>query len=143
MSVEENKAVVLRFVAEVWNNANPEAFDELVSQDHIHHSSRQTPDREGLKDILSLGRTAFPDLRFTIDDLFGEGDRILVRSTVRGTHSRLTILDVPPSGKEVVWTGLSVFRLKDGQIAEGWYEWDTLNLLQQLGIIPQVLPVPI
>jgi steroid delta-isomerase-like uncharacterized protein len=143
MSVEENKAVVLRFVAEVWNGNDPVAFDELVAQDHVHHSSRQTPDREGLKDILALGRAAFPDIKFTVDDIFGEGDRVLVRATVRGTHSRLTILEVPPSGKVVVWTGLSVFRLRDGQIVEGWYEWDTLNLLQQLGVISQVLPVPI
>jgi steroid delta-isomerase-like uncharacterized protein len=79
--------------------------------------------------------TAFPDLHFTIEDMVAEGDKVVVRWIVRGTH-RGTFQDIPPTGKAVTLTGISLFRVANGRGVEVWTDADYLGMLQQLGVVP-------
>ncbi len=134
MSAEENKSLVHRFFAEVFTRWDLAAVDELLAPDYVQHDPvRPTPlDRERLKQIYPLLRAAFPDLRFAVEDLVGEEDKVAARYTFRGTH-RGAFRGVAPTGGPVVGTGIAVFRLADGRIAEVWANWDQLGLLQQIG----------
>ena len=81
-------------------------------------------------------RGAFPDLHFTLEDVIGEGDRVVVRWTATGTH-KAEVMGVPATGKRVAVTGIEVSRFADGKLAETWVNWDALGLLRQLGAIPE------
>ena len=136
--IEENKAVVMRFVQEFKNQANHAIVAELYTPNFIHHfrDPRIPEGREGLK---QLGRTvhgAFPDVRVTVEDLFGEGDRVVERSSVRATHKG-EFNGVSATGKQVGWTETHIYRFENGKIAELWSEVDFLGLLMQLGAIPR------
>ncbi len=78
---------------------------------------------------------AFPDLHVTPEDVIAEGDSVVARLTSRGTHQG-EFQGIPPTGKQITLTGIEVFRIADGTIAERWGEFDFLGLLQQLGVIP-------
>ncbi len=78
---------------------------------------------------------AIPDMHATIDDMVAEGDKVVVRYTVEGTQQG-ELLGVPPSGKRFQTSGISVYRLAEGKIAEQWEQADLLGLMQQLGVIP-------
>jgi steroid delta-isomerase-like uncharacterized protein len=82
--------------------------------------------------------TAFPDGQWIIDDLIAEDDKVLMRWTFRGTHQgALESIPVPPTGKEIVFSGFSLYRFVDDQIVEFWEGYDRFTLLQQLGAIPE------
>jgi steroid delta-isomerase-like uncharacterized protein len=141
MSIEENKAVIFRRVEEIWHNPDlasaMAAIDQLVAPDYVGHAPG-LPDlvgREGFKQFLTIIRTAFPDLRFVADDLFGEGDRVVARYHGNGTHQG-DYMGIPPTGKPTVITGMDIFRIANGQMAEDWLNIDQLGLLRQLGAIP-------
>ena len=76
-----------------------------------------------------------PDLHLAIDDLFAEGDRVVFRVTIRGTHQG-AFMGAAPTGKQITATAVDIARLADGRIVEHWGQMDTLDLMQQLGLIP-------
>jgi predicted ester cyclase len=80
-------------------------------------------------------RIAFPDLELTIEDQVAEGDEVVTRFTARGTH-RGELMGIPPTGRKVVVTGISIDRLVNGKTVESWTNYDVLSMMQQLGIIP-------
>jgi predicted ester cyclase len=88
MSAEENKALVRRFFEEAWNKGNVAAVDEFMATDYVEHplSSELPPGAEGLKQLIIAYRSAFPDLKLTLDDIFAEGEMVAFRWSVRGTH---------------------------------------------------------
>jgi steroid delta-isomerase-like uncharacterized protein len=136
MSTEENKAIDRRLTEEGWNQGNTAVFDELIAADFIGHN----PDwpihgLEGYKQFYAATRSAFPDMRFSIEDQIAEGDRVVLRLTGTGTHQG-ELRGIPPSGKRITMTGMVIFRSAGGRVAEGWYNYDTLGLLQQIGAIP-------
>jgi len=90
---------------------------------------------EGHKAIVRLFRSVFPDLRWDIDDLIAEGDRVVARTTMRGTH-RGDFFGIPPTGRSVEMRGVHIMRIADGQIIEHWGSNDDLGLMRQLGAIP-------
>ena len=136
MTVEENKAIVRRFFEEVFNRWELAAVDELLARDYVQHGPvRPAPlGREDLKQTYPLFRAAFPDLRFTIEDLVCEGDRVAARYAFGGTH-RGVFQGIAPTGRRVAGTGITIFRLADGRIAEAWAQWDRLGLLHQVGAV--------
>jgi len=89
--------------------------------------------RDGLRQHIIAFRSAFPDLTITVDDLLAEDNKVTARWTARGTHKG-TLLGILPTGKEVTTEGISVIRIANGKIAESWVTWDTLGLMQQLGV---------
>ena len=136
MSMEENKALVRRFEEAVWNGRDPSRVDEFFAPSHIFRAAGSPPlDREGHRQMIAHFQEAFPDGRNTSDELLADGDRVVQRWTFRGTH-RGEFQGIPPTGKQVRLTGISIWRFGGSQIVESWHELDTMGLLQQLGALP-------
>ena|SRR2546425_6268975 len=133
MSTEDNKALARRAFEETMNQRNWAVFDELHVPDYVcHYASRTIQGREPFKHFLSMLITAFPDVHVTIEDMIGEGDRVVIRYTYRGTHKG-DLMGIPPTGKQVAVTGIEIMRVANGKILE---EWINSDLMQQLGVVP-------
>ncbi len=132
-----NKAIVRRFVEEVQNNNDWEVYDELNAPDFVNLSAPPgiPSDREGGKMWLQAFANAFPDARFTIEDMIAEGDRVATKKTFAGTHTG-EFAGIPATGNHVSLTFVDILRLRDGRIVEHWLSMDQLSFLQQLGVIP-------
>ena len=137
MSAEENKTIVRRFWG-VWEEGNIDLVDELLAPDYTNHSPG-TPDQptgpEGVKGVVAMFRSAIPDLRVVVEDMIAEGDKVAVRYTLEGTHEG-ELFGVPPTGQRLSIKSISVERVSDGKIREHWRITDTLDMMQQLGVIP-------
>ena len=136
----ENKAVVRRLIKEVWNKGNLGVVDEIVATNYANHDpAAPMPEsgREGLKEHVTAYRTGLPDLQLAIDDIMADGNKVIVRWTARGTHKGV-LLGVSPTGKQTTVEGISVVRVANGKVAEAWVTWDTLGMLRQLGVGPQL-----
>jgi steroid delta-isomerase-like uncharacterized protein len=139
MSVDENKALVRQVVEKFWNTGNPAALDNLFAANYVNHDpyNPTVTDLQGFKQWAGVIYNALPDEHVTIDDLFAEGDKVMERFTARGTHKG-DFGGIPPTGKEVVNTGIIVYRIAGGKVAESWWSYNMLGILQQLGVIPPV-----
>jgi len=139
MSAEENKAMVRRLM-EVWNTGDVAVLDEVIAADAVSHDP-STPDMgagpEGVKRLMTMYRAAFPDITFTVEDQVADGDMVATRWTSYGTH-RAALMGIPPTGKSATVTGMQIDRFAGGKIAETWVNWDTMGLMRQLGVIPQM-----
>jgi steroid delta-isomerase-like uncharacterized protein len=138
VSVEENKAIIRRYYEELWNEGNLALADELIAPDVAFRGSLSTRQRGigAFKDYVAMVRNAFPDYRNVVEDLIGEGDKVVARLTHRGTHRGEVLFGSAPSGMQVSFPGLAVFRLKDGKIVDGWVVGDLLILMRQLAMGP-------
>jgi steroid delta-isomerase-like uncharacterized protein len=134
---EANKALCRRYYEEVWNGRNLAALNELLAADFFDHDP-SAPDVgrgiEGARKLVNYYLAAFPDTHFTIDDMIAEGDRCVVRWTVRGTH-RGDLGGIRPTGRQVTLTGIGICRIANGKIAEAYTNWDALGMMQQLGVV--------
>ena len=137
MSETQNAAVVQRFVEEVINQGRLEAADELVHEDFIELDPLpgQQQGRQGLKDVIGMLRTAFPDIHWVIEETIASGDKVVTRFKWSGTH-RGDFLGVPATGRKVAVPGVVIDRLSGGRMADSRILMDTLGLMQQLGVIP-------
>ena len=139
MSTEENKAVIRRYV-EALNKQDLAVALECCAPDYVWHGARRygvSPDLAGFKQLCTAWWTAFPDVHIVVEDLIAEGDKVVARVTFRGTHQG-EFMGVPPTGKQVSWTGIAIDRFEAGKFVEGWANTDDLGLMQQLGAIPQM-----
>ncbi|NUP07394.1 MAG: ester cyclase [Polyangiaceae bacterium] len=130
-------AVVRRYFDEVWSAGKLEALDELLAPDYVNHTPstpNPPPGPGGLKPIVAAFREAFPDLHFTIEDAFVDGDRVAVRVTMEGTHDG-TLFGIAPTHKRVRVGQINIERFRDGKIVEHWRVTDELGLMKQLGIV--------
>lgn len=137
MSTEENKALVRRVWEEIWNNGNLELVDEVIANEYVFHR-RGTPEIKGpdwYKGAYHFLINAFPDFHCTIEDMIAEGDKVMVRTTVQGTHKG-EYMGIAPTGRQFSVTEIDVARIKDGKLVEEWGGMDRLDLLQQLEAIP-------
>jgi steroid delta-isomerase-like uncharacterized protein len=139
MSAKEIKALERRLYEEC--NKGKEAalavIDELYATDIVYHSSTGR-DIRGIKDYkqhISEFYSAFPDLHFTIDDMVAEGDKVAVRFTGTGTNKG-AFMGIPPTNKKITVWEIEIDRFAGGKFVEGWSRYDTLGLMQQLGLIP-------
>ncbi len=138
MATEENKAVVRRFFEAGLNQRNAGIADDLLSPDFVSHFGglpEPVHGREHWKELAAGYFTAFPDFQITLEDLIAEGDKVMARWVWRATHQG-EFMGIPPTGKQVAVTGMGVYRIAAGKIAEEWVQDDVLGLLQQLGAIP-------
>ncbi|MFQ5341317.1 MAG: ester cyclase [Anaerolineae bacterium] len=136
MSTEENKTLVRRLIEEAWNKGNLDVIDELLSPDYVLHiDAPGVPGREGYKQAVNMHRTAFSDFHFTIEDMIAEGDKVVLRATLRGKHTG-EFLGIGPTGKQATYTAISIRRIEAGRIAEEWVETDMLGLMQHFGVVP-------
>lgn len=136
MSTEEHKENVSRLLEAGFGRGDLDVVDELVSVDALGHAP---PDEmrgpAEVKAFISAMRGAFPDLRIEVRDLIAEGDEVVARWVARGTHEG-EFQGVPPTGRGIEVTGITIERFEDGEIVEGWTNRDALGLLQQLGVVP-------
>jgi predicted ester cyclase len=119
---EENKASFRRYIEEVWNQSNLELVDEIFDRYISHQPDGPTLQRgpEDVKRFVSEFRQGFPDFRISIDDQIAEGDKVVVRATIRGTHQR-EFRGMAPTAKEIEERGFSVFRFsEEGKVVESW-----------------------
>ena len=137
---EQNKTNVRRLFEEVWNKGQLPVADELFAPTYTHHDS-STPDvgrgPESEKKRVTLYRNAFPDIRLTIEDMLAEGDTVVARWSCRGTHKG-ELNGIAPTGKQFNITGTSIARFTNGKMFEGYINWDSLGLMQQLGVVPEL-----
>lgn len=144
---EENKALVQRYFETIWNRGEFNREMEFVALDCVVHAPPIPGIPEGIAGPLAIVgtfRAAVPDLRLTNVLLLAEGDRVVQRWIVHGTHNGTDLFGVPPSGAKLVLSGINEFRISNGKIAERWGSMDVLGMLQQLGVVPdpQQSPVP-
>ena len=135
---EENKAVVRRAFEEVANGGDMTTVDEIIAPEYLRHDLAGGPDAagpEGVKRLIAGLRAAFPDIKTTIEDIFSDGEKVVVRFTVRGTHSG-PFQGMAPTGREATWRGVNIYRVSGGRIRETWQLADGLGLLRQLGAAP-------
>lgn len=133
---EKNKAVMRRTI-EILNAHNLDALEEVIATNLVEHNTPpgQDPGLEGVKQQLSMALAAFPDFQFTLDDLIAEGDKVVARGRMTGTHQG-EFMGIPATGKQVSQRGTQIVRIAKGKVVESWMEVDNLGLMQQLGAIP-------
>ena len=141
MSVEQNKALIRRYVDEL-NRRRFSVLDELVADEvslgSLHRDPAPPPEvvsREAYRELIVGRINAFPDYHVTIREMIAEGDRVVVHWASRGTQ-RGEFMGVPPTGKLVTGSAVSIYRLAGGRITEVRGIWDRADAWQQLGLIP-------
>jgi len=135
MSPEENKAIVSHWNEELWKG-NQAMYDKCVAPNCLFHG---IGGQEEHKNFINGLRTAFPDVSLTLEDQLAEGEEVVIRWTMRGTHQG-ELWGTAPTGKPVTVTGITIQRLAEGIIVEEWTEADSLGLQQQIGAIRAPFP---
>ena len=131
----QNKVIARRFLDELWNRSNFGLVDQLLASDYDGHSSTVIRGPEGAMEFVPRLRKAFPNFQFSILDQIAEEDKVATRWTIRGRHEG-EFQGIPPSGKQIEMTGITIFRIANGKLIEGWTNEDVLGMLQQLGAVP-------
>jgi steroid delta-isomerase-like uncharacterized protein len=136
MSTDENKAVVRRFIDEIFVQGRRETVDELLADDFVAHTWPSTGHpKDDLKGAIDRTSKALTDPRFTIDDMIAEGDRVAVRLTAQATQTG-ELMGMPASGKTYEIGEIHIFRLRDGKVTEHWHQFDQIGMMKQLGAMP-------
>lgn len=132
---EENKDLARRS----WEVLdNPDLLDEVYAADLVWHEPDQ--DLQGLvqaSQFVGMYKTAFPDLSATVEDVMAEGNKVVTRVTVRGTHQGEIEEFGPPTGRKVEFQDITIHRIEGGKIVEEWERYDNLSIFQQLGLVPE------
>jgi len=135
MSTETNKAIVRRYFDQVLNNKRHDLAEEFLADNIELHGSGLAPGLDVVKQWLTMFAAAFPDGHQVIEDMVAEEDRVVARTTFNGTQQG-EMQGIPATGKNVSIPSITIFRLDNGKIAEGWLVSDNLGMMQQLGVIP-------
>ena len=138
MATEQDKALIGRFVEELFNQGNMSLADEILAPDFVEHE--QLPPgipngREGVKALTSMMRSAFPDFKATIQDILADGDKVVIRMTWSGTHKG-EFMGNPATGKRMSIGVIDIIRVSRGKLVEHWGQMDAMGMMQQLGVIP-------
>ena len=131
---EEYKALARRS----WESVEAsDTLGEVYASDVVWHMpGQEVRSIEEAKQFIDMFKTAFPDMQATVEDVVAEGDKVVTRVTIRGTHQGEAEEFGPPTGKQVEIEGITIHRIEDGKIAEEWNSHDNLGMMQQLGLAP-------
>jgi steroid delta-isomerase-like uncharacterized protein len=134
---DDNKAVVRRFIDEIFVQGRKDTVDELLADDFVAHTWPSTSGdaRADLKSAIDRAAAGLSDAEFTIDDLIAEGDQVAARLTTSATHSG-EFMGMPPSNKRYRIEEIHWFRLRDGKVVEHWHQFDQMGMMKQLGAMP-------
>jgi len=136
---EENKVLTRRswvIVAEGNLDTLEDALAEVYAEDIVlHEPDEDVRGMEGLKQFVTMIRSAIPDLRITLEEDIAEGDKVVSRWRAQGTHQG-ELMGIAPTSNQVTITGITIHRIEEGKIVEEWENWDALGLMQQIGAIP-------
>jgi steroid delta-isomerase-like uncharacterized protein len=142
MSTDQTKAIIQRFIEELWNNRNLDVADEIFAADCVTHQLRSGSelgaarrDPETLKKHVAEWLAGFPDLRFHIEQMIAEADQVVSRIVMQGTHTGIWF-GIAPTGKQVNIRMMTVHRIMGGKIVEDWVLVESLGFYQQLDLIP-------
>ena len=130
------KQTIAAYTEDVWNRHRVDAIDEYYAQDYVHHdvSRPDVTTLAGYKAWSSALQSGIPDITVAVDDLIADGDMAVKRWTASGIQSA-ELAGIPPTGKPVRFSGVSIYKFRDGRIVESWYVYDLFGLLQQLGAL--------
>jgi steroid delta-isomerase-like uncharacterized protein len=136
MTTEQNKAIVRRFY-KAFEAKDQTAFNEVLAPDlEVYAHSTPTPqNRDAHVQGISMFSTAFSEIHYTVEDQVAEGDKVATRVTLRATHSG-DFQGLPPTGKQIAVSGLTLERIRDGKIVERRVSFDQMGMMQQLGLVP-------
>ncbi len=137
---EQNNQIAEKFFNSVWNKGDFSVLDTLIAPDAEDHSTvggkpKTEKGSASFRAIVTMFRSAMPDIHLNIDDEVYAGDKVVHRWTLNGTDTG-GVMGMPPSGKKLTFTGTTIVRMRDGKIVERWANVDELGLLQQLGVVP-------
>ncbi|HEU5431149.1 MAG TPA: ester cyclase [Thermomicrobiales bacterium] len=135
MSLESNKECIRQFFQRIWNDGEEAAIDEFIAEEAAGNDPDFGIGREGFRRQWRQWREAFPDLHFVVEELVAEGDTVVSRWTLTGTH-RGEFMGIPPTGHTIRVGGMSLDHLRDGKLVSGFDGWDALGLRRQLGALP-------
>lgn len=137
MATDQNQTLVRRFFDEICNQRKLDIADELFAANHVYHDPQAPtgPGPEGVKQVISTYQTTFPDAHWHVLETIVADHVIVTRWKGTGTHKK-QLNGIPATGKSVEVEGVWIHRIKNGRIAESWNVWDTLGMLQQLGVVP-------
>jgi steroid delta-isomerase-like uncharacterized protein len=137
MSADNNKTLVRRFF-EFINKDNLAPIDEFFASTYVYHnpSMPEVKDLAGVKQFNAMAYCAFPDVQFTIEDMVGEGDKVVYRYSAPATHKG-DFMGIAATDKQVTVTGIVISRVVDGKFQEDWEWMDMLGFMHQLGMVPQ------
>ena len=137
---DNNVALIHRWFDEVWNNGRLDAIHELMAPKFVG-IGQSGPEAvihgpQEFQTFVEQLRGAFPDIHVTIEDAFAAGDKVVARWSATMTH-RGDHLGLPATGKQVRITGISIGRIVDGKIVEGWDNWDQLGMMREIGAVTE------
>jgi steroid delta-isomerase-like uncharacterized protein len=135
---DQHKAIVGRWLDELWNKGNVAIVDELGTPDVLvsYPLTGELRGHDRVKQVISQFRAAFPDAFFSVvGDLIAEGDHVVARWQGQATQQG-AFGAIPVTGKSATWMGISIFRLAHGKVMEEIGEEDAWSMLQQLGVMP-------
>jgi steroid delta-isomerase-like uncharacterized protein len=136
--MDQNKQISRRLLEDAFSAGRYDVIDEVVAPNFVIHDPSVTEEMRGpngIRQLIETYRSAFPDLQAKVEEQIAEGDRVATRWSAHGTH-RGPLLGIDATGKEASVTGITIDRIQNGRIVESWSNWDTLGLLQQLGVVP-------
>ena len=139
MSTEENRALLRRSVEEVFSaRGDLDVADEIYAPNYVGHNPLDPEDvrgPEGAKEQARMYRSAFPDVRLSIEEQVAEGDKVVTRWIGSGTHQG-EMMGIAPTGNQIRVDGITISRIQDGKVVEDWELFNALGLMQQLGGVP-------
>lgn len=130
---------IANLAIEFWKTGDLSRFDEVYATNYVNHdpSRPHVVDCESLKELIADVHRGMPDFKSIIEDLIVENDKFVTRWVATGTHTGpLDGIPIPPTGKKITQTGMTITRVEQGKIVEAWWNYDMLGALQQLGVIP-------
>jgi steroid delta-isomerase-like uncharacterized protein len=133
----QNKQLVEQIFQKVFNEGDVASVDKFLAADFVDHEEGapgQKDGREGLKATVLMMRTAFPDLKVTIEDVVVEGDKVAARLTMSGTQKG-EFMGMPSTGKSFSINAMDLFRIKDGRVTDHWGVSDIMAMGTQLGMM--------
>ncbi len=134
---EEHKALARRAWEEIVNQRNLDAIDEIYVADVVWHVPEgDVQGSEQVKQFVAVYLSAFPDIRVTVEDAIAEGDKVVTRWTMRGTHQG-ELMGIAPTERQIELEGITIHRIEGGKIVEEWERYDNLGVMQQIGAIPE------
>jgi steroid delta-isomerase-like uncharacterized protein len=136
-TTHENIAVSRRLVEEAFSQGKLDLVDELTAENYVDHDPVVgDQDRESVKQTIASYREAFPDLTFTIKDVFAADDKVVIRWRAEGTFEHAFMGQEPTGEKGEPVDGIGIDRYVDGKVAESWGQWDTLRFMRNIGAVP-------
>ena len=135
MANDQNEQVARRGF-DAFNTGDVSIVDEMTADNAVNHDpamAEEAQGPDGFKQVIQMYRGAFPDLTFTIEECFSDGDLVCTRWTTEATHDG-ELMGIAPTGKHITSSGITIDKIQDGKVVESWNQWDNAGLMQQLGV---------